>query len=183
VTDTVGSNVRYLSYGTTKGSGSYANNLVQVFIGSLAVNESAVITIAVAAQQTGATRTSAVALEFAYDPVFQNNTASATVVILPATGVDDNGDAVVPSNITLNDNYPNPFRTSTTISYSIEKSGLIKVVIADVLGREAALIDEGFRASGNYSLTWVAKHQPAGMYLCTLMNGRERVSRAMFLVK
>lgn len=42
----------------------------------------------------------------------------------------------VVQNFTLNQNYPNPFNPSTIIQYSIPKSGIVKLSVYDILGRE-----------------------------------------------
>jgi len=81
----------------------------------------------------------------------------------------------VPSVFGLSSLYPNPFNPSTTISYSLDRSGCTRVDVLDVSGRLwTRLVDES-QAAGRYSITWDAGTAPAGVYLIRLTDGAGRM--------
>lgn len=56
------------------------------------------------------------------------------------------------SNFTLTQNFPNPFNPITTIKYQIPKSGLVTIIVFDVLGKEIITIVDEFKLAGNYQV-------------------------------
>lgn len=54
----------------------------------------------------------------------------------------------------LSQSYPNPFRTSTTISYTVERPGPVAIEIFDVVGRSVRRLVEEDRPRGSYTATW-----------------------------
>lgn len=101
-----------------------------------------------------------------------------------ATGVADETEQVqeVEDPVALH-NYPNPFNTSTRISFSLSFSGRVRLEIFDQLGRSVALIaDQRFEA-GSHSATFNASLLPSGVYLCRLTTSRSSSIRALLLVK
>jgi photosystem II stability/assembly factor-like uncharacterized protein len=69
-------------------------------------------------------------------------------------------------------NYPNPFSQSTTITFSSPESGVVEVMIVNLLGSEVARIFSGELSAGQHEFTWNADGMPPGMYECVVrMNG------------
>lgn len=64
--------------------------------------------------------------------------------------------------------YPNPFRTSATILFSLEASGEARLAVYDLLGREIALLVQGIHPAGEQSVTWHADGLSSGTYLVRL---------------
>ncbi len=69
----------------------------------------------------------------------------------------------LPTTYSLAQNYPNPFNPETTISYTIPsnvKGETINVTLKvyDALGREVATLVDEFKQSGNYQVTFNARH-------------------------
>ena len=56
----------------------------------------------------------------------------------------------------LNQNFPNPFNPTTSISFSIPKSGHVELKIYDILGRRVKTLISGAYDVGNYSIVWDA---------------------------
>ncbi|MBK6876892.1 MAG: S8 family peptidase [Ignavibacteria bacterium] len=52
----------------------------------------------------------------------------------------------------LEQNYPNPFNPVTVIRYTVPKDGLVKVRVYDALGKEVALLVNGTKQRGSYSI-------------------------------
>lgn len=66
------------------------------------------------------------------------------------------------------ENYPNPFSDNTTINYAINKDALVSISIVDLIGNVVAELENGNKASGEYSTTWNAENVSEGMYLLQL---------------
>ncbi len=84
----------------------------------------------------------------------------------------------VPQTIELAQNYPNPFSSSTAISYRLSKQANVTVTIFDIVGRKIRRFDLGHQMFGEYGLTWNGKDNfgmdvSAGVYFCELRTERE----------
>jgi hypothetical protein len=102
---------------------------------------------------------------------------------------------IVPKDFSLEQNFPNPFNPSTTITFSIadvgtDASSSVKrqnanttITLYDLLGREVTtLVNQQF-SPGTYSVTWNAKDQPSGMYFYRLHSGDFSAVKRMILLK
>ncbi len=98
-------------------------------------------------------------------------------------GMDENE---IPNLASLEQNYPNPFRESTYLSFKLRVSAEISLIVHDVYGREVAtLIDKEYRIAGKY----VEKFKPlqynlsSGVYYFILSTGEKQMKRRMVLVE
>ncbi len=70
-----------------------------------------------------------------------------------------------PGGFVLTDNFPNPFSDRTTIRYFLEKSGVVKVRVYDVSGREVRSLVDEFKKKGQWYFTpFDAGDLPSGPY-------------------
>ena len=83
--------------------------------------------------------------------------------ILPLLDVKEGGNAI-PASFALRQNYPNPFNPTTTIGYEIPASGYVNLRVFDVLGREVAVLVDGERQAGTYSVPFDGGHLASGIY-------------------
>ena len=65
-------------------------------------------------------------------------------------------------------NAPNPFNSSTTINFSIEKISKVIIDALNIRGQKVTLIYEGRKKAGNYSIHWEPLNQPSGIYFLRL---------------
>ncbi len=89
----------------------------------------------------------------------------------------------IPEDFSLHQNYPNPFNPETTIGYTLNNSGTVKINIFNIQGK---LIDElfnGFQPSGYHNITWKAIDIPSGIYFCRVSSGSVEKTIKMLLVK
>jgi hypothetical protein len=56
---------------------------------------------------------------------------------------------LTPSNFKLEQNYPNPFNPSTKIQFTLDKAGITKLTIYDILGRELTTLLNEMKDAGN----------------------------------
>jgi glucuronoarabinoxylan endo-1,4-beta-xylanase len=89
-----------------------------------------------------------------------------------------------PKDFKLEQNYPNPFSSSTAISYELKNQSDVKVSIYDVLGREIRTFDAGYQAAGSHGIVWNGRNDfgkvvVPGVYFYKLQAGREAQVKKM----
>jgi hypothetical protein len=90
----------------------------------------------------------------------------------------------IPREFTLSQNYPNPFNPVTRISYSIPRSGLVRLKIYNILGQEVRSLVNQFQKAGNYNITFDAKNLASGIYFYQLQVGVDYIqSKKMILMR
>jgi hypothetical protein len=104
------------------------------------------------------------------------------VDIVPFVGIQHTCNTV-PKVYSLEQNYPNPFNPVTTISYRIPKAGNVKLTVLDVLGRELAVLVNGFKQAGSYSVQFDASELASGIYFYRIESGDFKDVKKMTLVK
>jgi len=86
----------------------------------------------------------------------------------------------------LEQNYPNPFNPVTVIRYTVPKDGLVKVRVYDALGKEVALLVNGIKQRGSYSIEFDGndfKGISSGIYYYKMEAGDFTDIRKMVLIK
>ncbi len=95
------------------------------------------------------------------------------------TSVADN--RTVPESFWLAQNHPNPFNSSTKISYSIPNSNFVTLKIYDILGRELQTVVNGSQQAATYSINFDASRFSSGIYFYRLQVGNEFVETKKML--
>ncbi len=77
------------------------------------------------------------------------------------------------SNFFMRQNSPNPFTTTTTISYKMNTAANATITLYDIFGREVSVLADGMQSQGEHTLTIDAVQLglAAGMYYCTMQSG------------
>jgi len=78
---------------------------------------------------------------------------------------------------------PNPFNSSTTISYSLPQPDWTTLSAYDVAGRLVAIIDAGWRDVGEHQAVWNARGFPGGVYVLRLEGLKDVRTIKVVLVK
>ena len=97
-------------------------------------------------------------------------------VALRALNVLNNGIVVsaqeiqntIPQSARLYQNYPNPLNLSTTIEFSLPRSGYVTLIVYTTLGEEVARLVSETLSAGRYSVDWNASGFASGVYLYRL---------------
>jgi hypothetical protein len=84
--------------------------------------------------------------------------------------------------------FPNPFRGSLNVSFSLARSARTTVVVYDLAGRAVRHLDDGMREAGTHVLTWdgrldAGSQAPAGLYLVRFQAGEVRQTRRVQLIR
>jgi len=91
------------------------------------------------------------------------------------------------SSFALYQNYPNPFNPSTTIQYSVPKSGDVEARIIDIQGRLVRSLSKSFQQAGTHSIVWDSRGNfgtvvASGTYFCqVLFNGSALVKKIVLI--
>jgi hypothetical protein len=89
----------------------------------------------------------------------------------------------IPSNYALKQNYPNPFNPTTTIRFSLPKSGVVSLKVYNILGKEVATLVNGNLNPGTYNINWDANGYASGVYFYRLQTGNFVETKKMILLK
>lgn len=95
---------------------------------------------------------------------------------------------IIPSELKLEMNYPNPFNPVTTINYSIPKSvtntnSPVLLKVFNLIGQEVATLVEEVQSAGTYSVKFDATNLNSGAYIYHLKYNGTSLSNKMILLK
>ncbi len=77
--------------------------------------------------------------------------------------------------------HPNPFNTTTTITFSVYERASLKVVVRNVLGSVVSVLADGVYEPGRYSAEFDGRGLAAGVYFCTLRSGGREQTKMLML--
>jgi photosystem II stability/assembly factor-like uncharacterized protein len=83
----------------------------------------------------------------------------------------------------LEQNFPNPFNPTTTISFSLPQRSNVKFVLLDILGREVMDIASGSYGAGIHSVHLNASNLSTGVYIYKLTADNFQSSKKLVLIK
>jgi hypothetical protein len=91
----------------------------------------------------------------------------------------------IPRSYSLQQNFPNPFNPSTTLTFTVPGGTrqAISLKVFDLLGREVAVLYQGEKEPGIYSVSFDASALSSGVYFCRLTAGQFTVVRTMMLTR
>ncbi len=73
-------------------------------------------------------------------------------------------------------NYPNPFKGSTTISYTLPEDGNASLKVYNILGEEVAALVNGYQSRGQYNIQFNATNLSPGIYQYRLeLSGKQEM--------
>lgn len=86
-------------------------------------------------------------------------------------------------NLSLLQNFPNPFQSTTTIKFQVKEQGSVSLKVFDLGGREVATLVNDTKPAGEYSVEWNSSGLPCGIYLVRLENNNITKVKKMVLQK
>lgn len=115
------------------------------------------------------------------DNFYVFNASSVEIYYSTLTDVDD--DKYIISNFSLSQNYPNPFNPTTTISYSLPRSGFVRLSVYNLLGEEVSILVNEEQIVGAYKVEFNALTLTSGVYFYTLQTSGIVETKKLILVK
>jgi hypothetical protein len=95
----------------------------------------------------------------------------------------EEAESAVPSGFWLGQNSPNPFNSSTTISYRILNPAHVSLRIYNLQGQEIETLLDKSQTAGDYQVIWNAGDVPSGIYFYRLRSGGLEETRKLILLK
>ncbi len=92
-------------------------------------------------------------------------------------------DVSIAKSYELFQNYPNPFNPATTVSYYIQKTGLVSLKVYNLLGKEVATLVNEIQTQGPKEILFNASHLSSGIYYYTITTGDFTDTKQMMLIK
>jgi hypothetical protein len=89
----------------------------------------------------------------------------------------------IPKEYKLYQNFPNPFNPTTTINFDIIKSGDVKIVLYDILGREVKTIVNEYADPGRYKAVFNADNFASGLYFYKITTNEFTDVKKLLIVK
>ncbi len=91
--------------------------------------------------------------------------------------------SVLPTTILLSDPYPNPFNPSTTLAFDLSRARHVSLRVFDLLGREVAVLKDGFVEAGRYRVMFDGSGLASGIYFARLDAGSFSQTKKLMLLK
>jgi hypothetical protein len=91
--------------------------------------------------------------------------------------------AVQPNIYRLDQNFPNPFNPTTTISFNLPKDDLVQLRVFNLNGREVTTLSYGKFGAGSHSIAFDGSQLASGVYFYRLEAGSFNATRKMLLLK
>lgn len=109
------------------------------------------------------------------------------ITTTPPDGFQDAGDnapqGTVPTAFALHAPYPNPFNPAAALRFDVPHAAPVTLKVYDVLGREAAVLADGMRAAGSYTVTFDGRDLASGLYFARLTSSGFTQTQKLMLVK
>ena len=94
-----------------------------------------------------------------------------------------NEDEYHPDEFELNPVFPNPFNSSTTITYSLPTLSKVTLRIYNTKGQLIEALEDRVIPAGNHNVVWDAEKTGAGLYFINLAGSEQTLTRKIILVK
>jgi hypothetical protein len=106
-----------------------------------------------------------------------------------ATGIEESsGPVSLPSELTLDPNYPNPFNPETEIRYSLPDADYVLMAVYDTRGRHIRTLTESYQPAGRYTVRWNGTDDrgspvPSGIYMVRIQAGTRQRTIKLTLIR
>lgn len=116
------------------------------------------------------------------------NTFSSEASLSAVKEAYDTPTALDETELSLADNtifktYPNPFKSSVQIEYSVNQNSHVKLAIYNSVGSLVKILVDGERTTGFHKESWNASDMPSGIYYCTIVSEGQMKTSKMILAK
>jgi hypothetical protein len=101
---------------------------------------------------------------------------------LTLTGVHER-DGHLPAHTGLDQNFPNPFNPSTTITFQLVRYGSVTIRVYDLLGREVKTLVNGNLEPGYHEVVFDATGLASGVYFYRLNAGNSSMVKKLLLLR
>lgn len=90
---------------------------------------------------------------------------------------------IILNNFSVENNYPNPFNSRSTISYTIPQSGTVSLDIYDITGRFICNLTNEEQSAGRHTVVFDASNLAGGIYFYKLTTSNKSITGKMIYLK
>lgn len=106
----------------------------------------------------------------------------------PQDDVDSHSESLLPESLFIYPNYPNPFNSSTTLTFSVTEATHLRLDLLNVQGTVVHTLWNATTSPGHYQVVWQGADQaghalPSGMYFCRLQSKEVCLYTRLMLLK
>ena len=119
-----------------------------------------------------------------------NNNGSGGIVYINKDAVLSSvvDEQALPTAVSISANYPNPFNPSTTINFTLDRSGYTSLVIYNIMGQSVRELIAGQMNAGIHSVKWNGRDDSgnavsSGVYISRLNMGKQVAAKRLMLMK
>jgi hypothetical protein len=87
------------------------------------------------------------------------------------------------ADLTLYQNYPNPFHATTTIRYAIPRASYVTMAIFSMLGQQVSLLVNSEQSAGTHEVSFHGAHLAGGTYILRVFSGSSSETMKLILKK
>ena len=99
-----------------------------------------------------------------------------------STEVDSPAAGITAREISLSQNFPNPFNHTTRIDFALPESAEVEISVYDLSGQRIRTLVREFVTRGKHTVRWDASGLATGVYLYRIRSGNfEDVKRATLI--
>ncbi|MGE5458101.1 MAG: T9SS type A sorting domain-containing protein [Methanococcaceae archaeon] len=107
--------------------------------------------------------------------------AKRSINVVLTTDIKEN--SILSREYYIRQNYPNPFNPSTSIDYNLGESGITSLKVYNALGKEVAVLVNGYETAGTHKVSFNASNLSSGVYFYRLVTPKASISRKMIFMK
>tara|TARA_X000001036_G_scaffold417413_1_gene435370 strand:+ start:4338 stop:5402 length:1065 start_codon:yes stop_codon:yes gene_type:complete len=90
---------------------------------------------------------------------------------------------IVPTSLSVNDPYPNPFNPGTSFNIRLIKNGKLKISVYDIKGNLVDILINNNLPAAAYTFKWDASEFSSGVYFIEIKTSKETVYKKAILAK
>ncbi len=90
---------------------------------------------------------------------------------------------IIPHNLSLFKPYPNPFNSTTTITYGLPHPGIVSLRAYNPSGQRITTLFEGHKQAGFHTTEFSSKNIPTGLNFIQLETSEQRLIRKVTIIK
>ncbi len=90
---------------------------------------------------------------------------------------------VLPGELALHPNWPNPFNPETVIGYALPAAGNVEISVYNSVGEKITTLFDGIKEAGEHRISFNAANLPSGIYFAVLNSGGKTLRHKMVLMK
>jgi hypothetical protein len=89
----------------------------------------------------------------------------------------------IPDKYRLHQNYPNPFKSKTTIMYELKENAQVSLKVYNIFGQIVETLVNDYKITGVYSVLWNASNVSSGLYFYRIEAGEYRETKKCLILK